>query len=141
MSAAKELVAGSQTWSVETEERAPVLPAVNIDVWSKEKANEIFTGNCGLGLDRGSKKRPKNPMLYISFPHLPMPSVDLEFTFTVYTYHTRLCIDVVLEFSCYICVCANDFYIYINKISSYNTCTINDWYIYSTELELQGPMF
>jgi hypothetical protein len=56
--AVKELEAGSQAWSIETEERAPMLPAVNIDVWSKEKerSNERITDNC-LGLN---KERPKN---------------------------------------------------------------------------------
>ena len=77
--AAKELVAGSQTWLVEIE-GPRALPAVNIDVWSKEKetSNERGTDNCGLGLN---KARPKNSMsiqcLYFFFPHLPMFLVDL----------------------------------------------------------------
>lgn len=69
--AARELVAGSQTWSVETEERAPVLPAVNIDVWSKEKetSNERVTDNCDFGLNKGSKKKTKEfDVIYLLSP-------------------------------------------------------------------------
>lgn len=88
--AAKELVAGSQTWSVETEERAPVLLAVNIDVWSKEKetSNEKVTDDCGLGLNKGSKKDQRIRCHIFSFPYLPMPSVDfVVFTFAVHRFY------------------------------------------------------
>lgn len=85
--AARELVAGSQTWSVETEEGAPVLPAVNIDVWSKEKetSNERGTDNCGLGLNKGSKKDQRIQCHLSPFPHSPMFSVDFSvFKFSVH---------------------------------------------------------
>lgn len=74
--AAKELVAGSQTWLVEIE-GPRALPAVNIDVWSKEKetSNERGTDNCGLGLNKGSKTKEFN-VIYFFFPHLPMFLVD-----------------------------------------------------------------
>lgn len=83
---ARGLVAGSQTWSVETEELAPVLLAVNIDVWSKEKemSNEKVTDNCGLGLNKGSQKDQRIRCYIFSFPYLPMFSVDfVVFTFAV----------------------------------------------------------
>jgi hypothetical protein len=77
--AAKELVAGSQIWLIETGEGPPALPAVNIDVWSKEKetSNERGSDNCGLGLNKGSKKDQRIQWHIIVFPHLPMFSADL----------------------------------------------------------------
>lgn len=91
--AAKELVAGSQIWSVETEERAPVLLAVNIDVWSKEKetSNEKVMDNCGSGLNKGSKKDQRIRCHIFSFPYSLFINcllfISFVFTFAVHRFY------------------------------------------------------